>query len=138
MVMVLTSLENRGNLKLDTKTSLFTILTILIICGFTVGATHDYLSWNRIRWQALEDLMQQEQISPNQIDGGFEFNGWYLYSPDYPDYKKRKAKVPWWWVEKDDYVIAFSPLQGYDIVKQYPLKNWLPFKFERILVLEKS
>ena len=56
----------------------------------TIGATHDYLSWNRVRWQALHNLMQEPQISPNDIDGGFEFNGWYLY--DYK-YKKVLTKV---------------------------------------------
>jgi hypothetical protein len=34
--------------------------------------------------------MQEPQISPNDIDGGFEFNGWYLY--DYK-YKKVLTKV---------------------------------------------
>jgi hypothetical protein len=43
-------------------------LLIMLVCGFfTLGATHDYLSWNRIRWQALNELTQESQILPNYI-----------------------------------------------------------------------
>ncbi|MBE9045049.1 glycosyltransferase family 39 protein [Pleurocapsales cyanobacterium LEGE 10410] len=138
MMMVLTTVGKIPQVKLDWKTSFVSWLIILFIGAFTVGTTHDYLSWNRIRWQAIENLIQEQQISPRRIDGGFEFNGWYLYSSDYPVYKNRKAEIPWWWVEQDDYLVAFSPVAGYDVVKQYSLENWLPFKFDRILVLQKT
>lgn len=132
IITVLTSIEKTKNFRLD----LSAILSIALIGIFTIGATHDYLSWNRIRWQALNDLMQQE-IPPNRIDGGFEFNGWYLYDPNYSIYKARKAKLVWWWVLQDDYIVDFNKIEGYDVVKQYPLKNWLPFQSDRILVLKK-
>ena len=137
MVMVLNSLDKIDSLKLGFKTWLFILLTILFISIFTVATTHDYLSWNRIRWQALNNLMQ-EQITPDRIDGGFEFNGWYLYDPDYPVYQKTQNNEVWWWVVKDDYIIAFSPIKGYTAIEQYTLKNWLPFPSDRILVLQKK
>ena len=138
MVMVLTSVGKIEDFKLDFKTNIVIWLAILSIGAFTVGSTHDYLSWNRIRWQAIENLIQEEQVSPNRIDGGFEFNGWHLYSSDYPIYKHRKNNLAWWWVEQDDYIVAFRPLKGYDVIKQYHLKNWLPFRFDRILILQKN
>lgn len=137
MVMVLNSLDNINRFKLSFKTELIALLIILSIGIFTVAATHDYLSWNRVRWQALESL-RQEQIPPQFIDGGFEFNGWYLYDPDYPVYQKYRNNVVWWWVAKDDYIIAFSPIEGYSAIEQYSLKNWLPFPSDRILVLQKN
>lgn len=136
MVMVLNSLDNINSFELSFKTWLCTFLMILSIGIFTVVATHDYLSWNRIRWQALENLMEAK-ISPNYIDGGFEFNGWYLYDPDYPVYQE-KNKTVWWWVEKDDYIITFSTIEGYNVIKKYPLNNWLPFPSNYILVLQKN
>ena len=132
MIMVLTSIgkiDNFQPIKINSA-----LLSIALIGIFTIGTTHDYLSWNRIRWQALNDLMQQE-ISANRIDGGFEFNGWYLYDPNYSIYNARKAKLVWWWVEQDDYIIDFNKIEGYDVAKQYPLKNWFPFQSDSIFVL---
>ena len=137
MIMVLNSLDKIDSFELNYKSWLFTSLTIISISIFTVATTHDYLAWNRIRWQALENLMQ-EQISSDRIDGGFEFNGWYLYDPAYPVYQKRNKNIVWWWSEKNDYIIAFNPIEGYTEIEQYPLKNWLPFISERILVLQRS
>ncbi len=91
---------------------------VLLYGGFTIGATHDYLSWNRLRCQALRDLMREEQVSPSQIDGGFEFNGWYLYRDDYDDWNDEPDKS-WYWVDKDDYVVAFKPITGYKEIKRY-------------------
>jgi|TARA_B100000315_G_scaffold125397_1_gene115274 hypothetical protein len=41
---------------------------------FGILATHDYLSFQRGRWKALNDLTQKEKIFAEKIDGGFEFN----------------------------------------------------------------
>ena len=110
-------------------------LSIILIYGiFTVGATHDYFLWNRTRWQALNYLMQEFQISPSFIDGGHEFNGWYLYDSNY----KPKAGKSEWWVDKDDYIVSFTGLSSYEELKQYPLKRWLPFGPEKIVVLHKN
>ena len=132
IIMVLTSIEKINDFKLD----LSILLSVALIGIFTIGVTHDYLSWNRVRWQALNDLMQQE-IPPNRIDGGFEFNAWYLYDPNHSIYKARKAKSVWWWVSQDDYIVDFNKIDGYEVVKQYPLKNWFPFLSDRIFVLQK-
>lgn len=113
------------------------VIMMLLYGGFTIGATHDYLSWNRMRWQALRDLMQEEQVSPSRIDGGFEFNGWYLYSDDYDDWKDEHDKS-WYWVDKDDYVVSFNPLTGYEEVKLYSFSKWLPWGQGNILVLHKN
>ena len=137
MGMVLNSLDKIDSFKLGLKTWLFTLSTILFIGIFTVATTHDYLSWNRVRWQALNNLMQQ-QITPDRIDGGLEFNGWYLYDPNYQIYHKRKNNEVWWWSEKNDYIIAFRSIKGYIAIEQYSLKNWLPFFSDRILVLQKK
>lgn len=110
-------------------------MIMLLFSGwFTIGATHDYLSWNRVRWQALENLMQESKISPNYIDGGYEFNGWYLYSIKY----KGKREKSWWWVDKDDYMVSFNAIDGYKEVKRYPFKKWLPFGPTNILVSRKN
>ena len=71
--------------------------------GFSVAATHDYLSWNRARWKALDHLINDERIPAERIDGGFEFNGWHSYRDGYEDWKYEPEKS-WYWVDRDDYV----------------------------------
>jgi hypothetical protein len=47
--------------------------------GFAMAGTRDYLEWNRVRWQCARNLIEQREISADDIDGGFEFNRWHLY-----------------------------------------------------------
>jgi 4-amino-4-deoxy-L-arabinose transferase-like glycosyltransferase len=89
-------------------------LTLVLVCAAVdVAATHDYLAWNRARWMATGKLMNAG-ISPHQIDGGYEFNGWYLFELDY----RRKADKSYWWVDDDEYIIASGPLEGYRELQQ--------------------
>ena len=135
MIAILLSTKDVIKKNLGGKiTSLVVIMLLLLYGGFTIGATHDYLAWNRSRWQALNDLMEESRILPNNIDGGYEFNGWYLY--DFK-YKKSRDKSRWW-VDNDDYIISFGPLDGYEAVKQYPVRRLLFFGPRDIFVLHRS
>ena len=117
---------------------------ILIYGGFTVGATHDYLSWNRIRWQALDGfLLHDLKVSPNKIDGGYEFNCWYLYNPNDTYANKfevnpNKTDKSFWYVDRDDYMITFGSLPAYYELKRYQTGRWLPFGPKTISVLHKK
>ena len=53
---------------------------LLGMATLTAMLTHDYLAWNRVRWQALDQLVRAENIAPSRIDGGFEFNGQHHYA----------------------------------------------------------
>ena len=137
MMIVSVSPINIRHWKVGYGTLTITLIMMFAYGGFTLAATHDYLSWNRVRWQALHHLMQEDQISPSHIDGGFEFNGWYLYDDDYDDWKYEPDKS-WYWVDNDDYVVSFNPLTGYEEVKRYTFKRWLPWGQGNILVLRKT
>ena len=100
---------------------------------FSVLATHDYLSWNRVRWQALDELMT-EGIAPALIDGGFEFNGSYTYKKDY----KRTSQKSWWWVDKDTYLVSFGVVRGYTEKASYSYPRWLKPGRGTIMVLVKE
>ena len=108
-------------------------LMVLTIGYFGVAGTHDYLAWNRVRWQVLHSIMSQRKIPPSEIDGGYEFNGWYLYDPNY-------LKVPgknWWWVIRDTYRLSFSPLLNYELLHSYFYPKWLPYGENQILLLRR-
>lgn len=122
------------DLKLTSKSIAVNVVILALCFYFSANATHDYIEWNRVRWEAINNLMDNPQITPNQIDGGYEFNGWYLFSADYQETSQKS----WWWVDEDNYTITFGELEGYDIMDTYPLSRRLPFGPEQILVLEKS
>jgi len=95
------------------------VLMTLFGAAITSLAVHDYLAWNRARWAALDDLVKRQGIVPQRIDGGFEFNGMYLFSKDH-----LKPRPKGMWVEDNEYLIAFSPLyfltvKGYTVDASY-------------------
>ena len=105
---------------------------VLIYAAVDVAATHDYLAWNRARWMATTKLMD-EGISPHQIDGGYEFNGWYLFALNY----HRKADKSYWWVDDDEYIIASGPLKGYRELQRFSFPAWLLLADASVVVLHR-
>jgi len=100
---------------------------------FSLASTHDYLSWNRARWKALNTLTNSG-ISPQIIDGGFEFNGWYQTNKRNEDELSGKS---WWFVKDDIYLIAFGDFCGYQKIKRYDFTNYLTFDTDSIFVLKR-
>lgn len=117
------------------RSRIFLVIAFLMALGigsFSVAGTHDYLAWNRVRWQTLR-IMMKLGIPPTEIDGGYEFNGWYLYDPDF-------KKVPgknWYWVVNDTYRLSFSPLPNYEVQKIFSYPKWLPYGNNKILLLQR-
>ncbi|WP_420147430.1 hypothetical protein [Spirosoma sp.] len=106
---------------------------LVLYLSFSVIATHDYLALNRTRWQALNSMLQQG-IQPDEIDGGLEFNGWYLYSASY----KPTPDKSWWWVHNDTYVAGASVLPGYMLYKKQKVNTWFPWGIQQIAIGKKS
>jgi hypothetical protein len=106
---------------------------------FSLRAQHDYLAWNRARWAALNDLIAAG-IPPEQIDGGYEFNGWYT-SPRFIERFGADAFVSsgpkGWWVVDDTYAIGWRPRPGYVVRERIPYDSWLGSDPE-MLVLERE
>ncbi len=109
------------------------ILLVIAFAGYAIAGTRDYLEWNRVRWAALNDL-QQEKISPEQIDGGYEFNGWFLYDPKYHGSRHKSD----WWVQDDEYILSFGQIAGYEIHREYNYAHWMPPYEGKILVLKRE
>jgi 4-amino-4-deoxy-L-arabinose transferase-like glycosyltransferase len=108
-------------------------VVLILFGGFSVAATRDYFSWNRARWTALERLVAHG-VPPSEIDGGFEFNGWFTYDPTY----RRDPTKSWWWVVDDRYVVAFGPLAGYREVDREPFWRLVPPGAGAVVVLERD
>jgi hypothetical protein len=99
------------------------VFLLAAFTAFAVAGTHDYLAWNRTRWQALTELTQADHVPPEKIDGGYEFNGRFLYDPNY---RPRPGKSEWW-VHDDEFMLASGDLPGYRTLREYRYVRWLPF-----------
>jgi 4-amino-4-deoxy-L-arabinose transferase-like glycosyltransferase len=110
------------------------VAAVLAYAAFSISAVHDYMAWNRTRWQAIRYVTSDLAVPTERLDGGFEFNGLYTYSEDYV---RAPNKSPWW-VKDDEYVIAFDVIPGYNVFKVYPVKSWLPAGIKRVYVLRRA
>lgn len=111
------------------------IAALILIAVFSIVATHDYLAWNRARWQALDHLTKEMKITPDRIDGGFEFNGWHREPDAERTYGGGRS---WWWVTSDKYAVTFGPMDGYSVVKEYPYFRFLPWGESRMYIIRKE
>lgn len=112
----------------------FVCAWLLASACWSVITTHDFLAWNRARWMALSDLMDKQHVSPRDIDGGYEFNGWYLYDPRY----ELHGENSWWWVVDDEYLIAAGPMPGYRIDRRLVVDRWWSGTAPDIFVLHRD
>ena len=108
-------------------------LTVIVII-FTVLSTHDYFSWNKARWEAADYLLYEEKVSPSVIEGGFEFNGWYHYRPEFSG----MPGISNWWSAGDEYFISFGDVIGYRNIKSFPYSSWLFMRQGNIYILKKE
>ena len=124
------------------------LVTILLLGMFTVSATHDFLLWNRVRWYALENLMQSANVLPNKIVG-WEFNGWHFGNRIEicnPEFQKtsRPIRADWkdfsclWYKADREYTVSSVPKPGYQQQALYPFRRWLPWREEVLYVLRKD
>jgi hypothetical protein len=121
-------------------------------CGFpefcradSVLFAHDSLLWNRLRWQAVNALVNEMKIDPAAIDGGLSVSGWYLF-PTEGSLRRRYANSPsergqWWRNDDAEYIVAITtqrrlqtmiaaakraPDDQLDVVWRRPFTGWLP------------
>jgi hypothetical protein len=113
--------------------TLASVAVLVLIAAFSIGAAHDFLAFNRTRWVALNDTMSRYHVGPDRIDGGFEFNGWYLYNNNYIITPNKS----WYWVLDDEYVVQRGPRAGYENLVQYPVVWWLPWSGGQVIVQRK-
>jgi len=97
-------------------------IAIIAFAAFSVAATHDYMQWNRIRWQMGRQLLTQG-VDPLSIVGGFEFNAWNNYDAFVA--RGRTAQVSHWWYDRRDYIITMMPMDGYEIRQKLSYNSWV-------------
>jgi hypothetical protein len=122
--------------------------SVFSVWGFlTVAATHDYLAWNRVRWEALDRLINESHVSHADIHGGFEFNGWFFaqrLEECNPDHQRGSSADASWTdftclLRRDTALYLVSPHRrdGFTTEKQYTFPRWLPPREQTLYVLRR-
>jgi hypothetical protein len=117
---------------------------VILLAWYSIAGTHDYLEWNRARFDGLAKLGARG-VPPTAIDGGMEYNGWHLAPvlgtaptdaearPGQPDDVKS-----WWWVVDDRFVASFRPLPRYVVRETLPYRRWLVPGVGHVMILERA
>ena len=108
-------------------------LPLLLLAGYAVAGTHDYMAWNRARWEALHQLAE-DGVEARRIDGGLEFNAPLFYIEGSSSGGGTRS---WWWVADDEYIIAMGPIPGYEVAREVPYSRWMPPQPSLIAVLHR-
>ena len=111
-----------------------TLFWIFSMLGIGLIATHDYFAWNRTRWSAI-NTAESLGATPDTLDGGFEYNGFHRFERKPHDPLPGKS---WWWVKDDLYVVAFSPVPGYEDIETLPVRCWFPRSPAQIILLRRK
>lgn len=116
--LVVVLLIHQSSFNFSFKAKVFSLVFSLIIGFFSICATHDLLSWNRVRWEVLTNL-NHSGVPLNQIQGGVEFNCWHHYSDNTPQ---------WWKKISPEYTLTFKKLPNYETISEHSYSRWLPGK----------
>jgi hypothetical protein len=111
------------------------ILLLAAFACFDVTATHDYLAWNRLRWELGNELLARK-VDPLSISGGFEFNGWNNY--DTFRARGHVEKIYYWWYDRPDYLITMAPQENCHILKKLEYFSWLHRRLLPIYLLRRD
>lgn len=104
------------------------IVFLCLVVLFSLSATRDYLAWNDARWRAAHKL-EASGVSPARIDGGHEYNGWN---------GARFDKYGKWDPGDYDYILAFKPVEGFEVVAREAYFEILSFREKNIYILKRS
>lgn len=114
VVLIVLLKNNYENFKL--KITKYAIgVFVLVMSWFSISATHDYMTWNRLRWKIISEL-QTSGVSNDEILGGIEHSAWYHFSEE---------KEKWWETSEPTYAIVFTTTKSDIIVKEFTYKKWL-------------
>jgi hypothetical protein len=111
-----------------------TVALLLLLGLGSIGATQEYLDWNRARWQAVRQL-RGEGVPLMQLDAGYEVNQYLLGSFDAPEPLDRLGDST---IYGTRFVVAFNPLRGYRVVERVPFRGFFGLHRGMLLIEERE
>jgi hypothetical protein len=113
---------------------------VVTLCGFiSVALFHDWLSWNTARWELGRQAIATKSIQPDDIEGGFEWNGWYASTdpnrpmvgsdPNHPINNEPGLSLPfsrdYFPQVRGRFALAFTQPENSVVVASLPYTLWL-------------
>ncbi len=107
---------------------------------FSLACLQDYLAWNTARWEGLASLQRDHQIPLDQINGGYEFNGWY-HSDHFAEESRRAGVKVFgprsWWTLEDNYRVSLRTDKHFEVIGTKPYFSWLGMRRHEMLMLKR-
>jgi hypothetical protein len=95
---------------------------------FSVAGLHDHFRWNDARWNLVHWAFLKG-VSPANLAGGFEVNGWENYDNFQSGGRQMSlnCRVDYddWFCLDATYRIGMNPIRGYQEWKQEQPRYWL-------------
>ena len=107
------------------------VFGIVAMGAYAIIGTQNYVRWNETRWHEARALAAPlaQNIEPSRIDAGYEWCGWSLYEQSRGVENPHDRSKPWYVnsicpANTAEYVISFSELPGYEVLKKAEYKSW--------------
>lgn len=114
---------------LDVKIRLLNIFTLLAFAYFSIIATKDYFSYNKINQKMVNYLVKNRNVEPKNIHAGIEYIMWNFYDTD-----------GWELLNKceQEYYISFKDVKNYHKLKEFRYQRYFPYRKEKLYILKKD
>jgi 4-amino-4-deoxy-L-arabinose transferase-like glycosyltransferase len=99
--------------------------------------THDWLAFNDARWKLVEKL-QVQGFRPEEIDGGYEVNGWFRSAEDSLTRPRPGGEQARWWNERAVRFLAVGSRPGMVEVDRIEWFSWAVRRPIAVLVLRRE
>lgn len=105
------------------------LVLLAVLAAASIALMHDWLAWNSARWALGRRAVAEYGIPPQDIEGGFEWDGWFTErgGPARADPPRLTLPANYYWFPQitGRYALSFSPLPGADVVAREPYRLWL-------------
>ncbi|PUA34210.1 MAG: hypothetical protein B9J98_01060 [Candidatus Terraquivivens tikiterensis] len=112
------------------------ILTIAVLGVWSWYGVYDNFSWNAARWDGIRYLLGMG-VPEKSIDAGMEYNARFFEGCRNINVKPVRW-YGWSYSLSDDYVVSFSPLDGYEVLREIAYRGPFGERLGSIYVLKKA
>lgn len=118
----------------------------LVVAGLaliSVAGTRDLLVYQGQVWE-LADQAHAMGVPRHEIDGGASWGGFYLYEYSLAQNLDQQTPGGPWWTDlfapatTSDYIVASSPVEGYDIISDRRVTSWLAGQDPHLFLLRRN
>ena len=135
-------------------------LALAPLIFYSIAGAHDVYAMSRAAFSAGDALIA-EGVDPKFIDGGYAFDGWYMYERPGRDARPRLPSDPWWLRKffrgiDEKYIVSSSTsydvghylgkadvppgpgLKDYEVFKSYSYRGLWPWKTQYVFVMKRT